>query len=356
MKASPTICTLLSVFAASVNAATPLFESDDTVALTVTAPMRELIRARHRKETYDAEVSYADSAGNVVTLDARISARGNSRLETCDFPPIRLEFEPAETKGTLFEGQKRLKMVTHCKRGKDGERWVLQELGIYRAYNVVTDYSYRVRRLDMTWRDAASQRWEREGPAFFIEDTDDLAARVGRQNIRPPEVQTEQYHLAETTHHILFQYLIANTDFSVKRGPQGEGCCHNARVIAEPGSQANWIVVPYDFDQAGIINTSYALPGRRLGIRRVTQRLYRGFCWQNDALADSIARFNERRDAITAALVPAEISASQQSRIRRFVDRFYDTINDPAELSEAFFAKCRGGATVTIRKTRTAGE
>ena len=86
---------------------------------------------------------------------------------------------------------------------------------------------------------------------------------------------------------MLFQYLIANTDFSVIRGPEGEGCCHNGRVIAPRGEQTGWIVLPYDFDQAGIINTDYSLPDRRLGIRVVTSRLYRGFCWQNEALKEA---------------------------------------------------------------------
>ena len=356
MKRFSVICLLFLLVAAIAKAEPPLFTADETLALTVSAPMRDLIRSKHRKDEYDAVVSYTDDTGAVTNLDARISARGNARLGSCDFPPVRLEFNPADTAGTMFEDQKRLKMVTHCERGNYGKRWVLQEFGIYRAYNAITDFSYSVRRLDMTWRDTESESWEREAPAFFIEDTDALAARFGRDEIRPPEVRTEQYHLVETTKHTLFQYLIANTDFSVKRGPEGEGCCHNARVIAEPGSQENWIVVPYDFDQAGIINTSYSQADRRLGIRRVTTRLYRGFCWQNDALADAITLFNDRRDVITAALMPSGISNSRQSRIRRYVDRFYETINDPAELQEELVAKCRGGATFTIRTTTTAGE
>ena len=356
MKHYPAIFVLLLAIPALANAQTPLFASEETVSLTVTAPIRDLIRAKHRKEQYDAVVSYTDDAGKVITLDAKVSARGNARLESCDFPPIRLEFDPATTVGTLFDGQRRLKMVTHCQRGSTGERWLLQEYGVYRAYNVITDYSYRVRKLDMTWRDSESGRWEREAPAFFIEDTDELADRFGRAEIRPPEVETAQFHAVETTRHLLFQYLIGNTDFSVKRGSGGEGCCHNARVIAEPGSQENWIVVPYDFDQAGIINTSYALPDQRLGIRNVTRRLYRGFCWQNDPLIDAITLFNERREAITSALMPEGLSGSVQSRIRRYVEAFYETVNDPAELEDELIAKCRGGATFTIRKTRTAGE
>jgi len=336
--------------------AAPLFASDETLAISIEAPMRDLIRHKSRKSEYDAVVRYVDDEGTQKTLDAIISSRGNARLDSCDFPPIRLEFDPEKTAGTVFDGQKRLKMVTHCQRGGDGKRWVLQEYGIYRAYNVITDFSYKVRKLDVTYQDSESARWSRNGPAFFIEATGRAADRLGMDSIRPPEVKTEQYEPVETTNHMLFQYLIANTDFSVKRGPEGEGCCHNARVIAPKGEQAGWVVLPYDFDQAGIINTDYSATDRRLGIRVVTARLYRGFCWQNDPLRDAIAMFTDKREAITAALIPDEIPASRQARIRRYIDRFYDTINDPAELQENLLAKCRGGATFAIRKTTTTGQ
>lgn len=334
----------------------PLFASDQTLTLSIEAPIRELIRYKGRKSEYDAVVRYIDDKGEPVTLDAKIMSRGNARLESCDFPPIRLEFDRDKADGTVFAGQRRLKMVTHCQRGRSGTRWVLQEYGIYRAYNVITDYSYKVRKLDVTYQDSESERWNRNAPAFFIEATGAAAARLGMDTVRPPDVKTEQYNLVQTTSQMLFQYLIANTDFSVKRGPEGEGCCHNGRVIAPRGEQAGWIVLPYDFDQAGIINTDYALPDRRLGIRQVTARLYRGFCWQNEALKEAAAVFTHKREAITAALIPTEISASRQARIRRYIERFYDTINDPAELEEDLLAKCRGGATFAIRKTRTAGQ
>ncbi|MDH3440982.1 MAG: hypothetical protein OEM63_09535 [Gammaproteobacteria bacterium] len=334
----------------------PLFASDEALGISIEAPLRNLIRNKSRKNEYDAVVRYVNDQGEQVTLDAKISARGNARLGSCDFPPIRLEFDPEKTAGTVFDGQRRLKMVTHCQRGSDGTRWVLQEYGIYRAYNVITDFSYRVRKLDVTYQDSKSARWNRNAPAFFIEATGQAADRLGMDSIRPPEVKTEQYELVETTNLMLFQYLIANTDFSVKRGPEGEGCCHNARIIAPKGAQAGWVVLPYDFDQAGIINTDYSATDRRLGIRVVTTRLYRGFCWQNEPLKDAISMFTDKREAITAALIPDEIPASRHARIRRYVDRFYDTINDPAELQENLLAKCRGGATFAIRKTTTAGQ
>jgi hypothetical protein len=348
------MCVLALVFISAVaHGQAPLFEGDGTLRLTIEAPMRELVRKRTAKPSFAGEVAYTDAAGQPHRLPVTVSTRGNSRLETCSFPPIRLEFAAADVAGSIFAGQKKLKMVTQCKPSNASRNWLLLEFGIYKAFNVITDASYRVRRLEVSYRDSDSKRWQRESPAFFIEDTDRMAARLGKVTMRPPEVKTTQYDPVALTRGILFQLLIGNTDFSVIRGPRGEGCCHNARIIAAPGQQDGWVVVPYDFDQAGLIDTEYALPDERLGISTVTRRLYRGFCWQNDYLADTIARFNERRDAVVAALLPEGLSKSKTRRARRYIDRFYEIINDPGELEKQLTNKCRGGVSIPVRTTRT---
>jgi len=220
--------------------------------------------------------------------------------------------------------------------------WLLLELGIYRAYNVITDYSYRVRRLQVTYIDSTSTRWERVQPAFIIEPIGAAAKRLQRKSIRPESVNVDQYSVAETAGNMLFQYLIGNTDFSIKRGPRGKGCCHNVRVLATPGMQDDWVALPYDFDQAGLINTKYAYPSEKFPISSVTIRLYRGFCSHNDALRDAIALFNQRRDDITAALISPELEKRKVKRSHKYVDKFYTIINDPDELYAQILNKCRG--------------
>jgi hypothetical protein len=344
---------MLVVVAGQAPVASPLFDEEEILELTIEAPMRELIRKRSDKAKYDAVVRYTDSSGVERVLHAQLASRGNARLEACKFPPLRLTLDKNETAGTVFEGQDRLKMVSQCNRSRDGENWLLQELGIYRAYNIVSEYSYRARRLDVIYLDSSSSRWKRTQPAFFIESTGEVANRLQLDSIRPPTIEPGQFNQAELAKNLLFQLLIANTDFSAKRGPSGEGCCHNGRVLASPGQHKNWIVVPYDFDQAGVINTDYALPDERLAIRAVNSRLYRGFCWQNDSLPEVIELFTKRREEITQALIPAEMSSSRQSRIRRFADGFYEILDDPKELKKRITDKCRGAATFPIRKTRT---
>lgn len=327
----------------------PLFESEDILDAVLEAPLSQLSRERDEDPELAGTFHYTDSSGVDHALSVIVSTRGRSRLEVCDYPPLRFAFDRDETAGTLFEGQHKLKLVRQCMRERSSRNWVLLELGAYRAYNAISDYSFLTRQLNVTFHDTGSRHQrDQVQPAFLLEDDNDLAQRVNRRVIHPPEVEPEQMAIIETTHNLLFQYLIGNTDFAVKRGPAGEACCHNGRVLAEPGRRQDWIIVPYDFDFAGIINTEYALPGKGLPIRNVTTRLYRGFCWQNGELTNSIDLFNRKRSEIEAALLPQGISKSKRRRVEQYLEQFYEIINDPEELQEELLDKCRGPDSLSV--------
>lgn len=329
----------------------PLFDSEETLDVVLEAPIRKLIRQRKKEPQFAGTLRYTESSGEERALAVVVTTRGRSRLEMCDFPPLKLTFDPDETRGTLFEDQRGLKLVTRCMRTSSGADWVHLELGIYRAFNVITENSFRARRLNIIYRDTESRRRDRVQPAFILEPDRQLGKRIGRKRIRPTQVDPVQMSARETTNNLLFQYLISNTDFAVKRGPSGEGCCHNGRVFARPGEQRDWIIVPFDFDQSGLINTNYALPDERLPILRVTSRLYRGFCWQNETLPESIGLFNEKRAEIEAALISPEVSKRRTRRVQKFIDRFYSTVNDPRELQKQILDKCRGPNSLPLRES-----
>lgn len=344
------VCWLAPGTGVTQSVGSPLFEDSEPIAITLTAQMRDLVRNRRSKEPYDAVMQFTDASGVVQDIAVTISARGNSRLKACDFPPLRLEINRQLAEETVFAGQRRLKMVTQCNNKSISEDWLSVEYGIYRAYNVITDYSFRVRRLDVTFREPDS-RYKRMQQAFVIEPIGVAAKRLERKAIRPPSVDYNQLDAQETAYNTLFQYLIANTDFAIKRGPKGEGCCHNGRIVAPDGKQTDWVHLPYDFDQAGLIETDYAAPDERFGIPDVRTRVYRGFCWHNDELANAITLFNDRRGEIVAALLPDGVSKYRIRHSNRYFDRFYNTINDKELLQKQLLDKCRGPESLPIRES-----
>lgn len=341
---------LLLAFLASINSSEsladnyPLFSSDDTLEIVLEVPMKTLTRTAKNKPVLQGQLRYIDVDGSEVAIDIDITTRGRARLAHCSFPPLSISLNRDQPDSTLFAGQKKLKIVTHCNNGSTYLRYLQQEFGIYKAYNLLSEHSFRVRMLNITYRDSNKKRRDDIRPAFFIESDDEVAGRLGMESVKSPTIKVGQLDTAETSIYSLFQYMIANTDWSIKKGPGAEDCCHNGKVIAQPGAQDNWVVLPYDFDQAGIINTKYALPATGLGIRTVRTRLYRGRCRHNDQLDETISLFNNRRNDMEAVLLPQSLSAYSRKSTLAYLDTFYTIINDPEKLNKEIIGDClRGG-------------
>lgn len=320
----------------------PLFASDEILTLRIDAAMHTIVRRADDRPVVDGVLNYTDSAGQDVTIPVTMTTRGKSRLAYCSFPPLSITMKRKQARGTLFDGQKKLKIVTHCKNGSTHERYLLQEHGIYRAFNVLTDHSFRVRKLELTYGDTDGKRKDETHAAFFIERDNDVAARLGMETLKVSQNKPEQLDGEHANLFSLFQFLIANTDWSMIKGPGDEGCCHNGKVIIPPGSESGWMVLPYDFDQAGIIHTKYSMPANGLGLKSVRQRLYRGRCLNIGYLDANIARVNEHRTALEEALVPPVMKGGTRSSAMKYIDNFYKIVNDPKKRQQQIVDDCLG--------------
>jgi len=320
----------------------PLFASDEVIDITFEVPMNTLVKEAERLPVVEGVLYYTGDDGQRVTLDLEMNTRGKSRLEYCQFPPLKINLKRKQTKGTLFAGQNKLKLVTRCRTGASFERYLYQEYSIYGAFNVLADRSFRVRMLRATYHDTSGERDDEEQLAYFIETDNEVAARYGMEELSIKQVSPHQLDPSHTSKLSLFQYLIGNTDWSVLKAAPNEDCCHNGKLIIEPGSEDGWIVLPYDFDQAGLINTRYSNPAEALGIRSVRQRVFRGRCSNIGELENTIAIFNERRAEIEAELLPPQLEGRQLKVAAGYIDSFYDIINDPKKLEDRIVEECLG--------------
>lgn len=320
----------------------PLFASETPLAIVFEFPVDIIVRQAEDRPVVEGSVHLTDEQGQAISVDMTMTTRGKSRLETCRFPPISVNFKKQERADTVFSGQKKLKLVTHCRDGDTYARYLLQEYAIYRAFNVLTQSSFRVRLVNATYRDSLGKRKDKQAMAFFLESDNELADRLGMETRDSSVIDPPQLDPAHLSLYSLFQYLIANTDWSVLKGPGEEACCHNGKVVTPPGSMNGWRVIPYDFDQAGIINTKYALPAEQLGLKSVRQRLYRGRCAHADELDATIALFNARRADIEAALLPDGLPQRYRNSTLAYIAEFYEVINDPLQRERNIENRCLG--------------
>lgn len=340
----PVLVVLLQSAAADcgLDAKRPLFECDAPLEFTLEVPMKTLLRRAEDRPVLDGKLHYTNPHGQQLEFDVQVTTRGHSRLETCKFPPLTVIFEKKQVKGTVFAGQKKLKVVTPCRTGESYLEFLRQEYGIYKAYNVVTDAAFRPRMLRVTFTDSQGKLKDEVRIAFFIESIHEVAKRSGMETVKLNKIPPYHLDAANSSIYELFQYLIANTDWSKSKGPGEEDCCHNGKALRVQDSEFGWVVLPYDFDQAGLINVPYARPHDRLPIRRVTQRLFRGRCEYLDHLDTTIQLFNERRQAIEAALASGGVSERTRDRQNAYVAKFYEIVNDPELRQRHVDGRCRG--------------
>lgn len=273
------------------------------------------------------------------TLPLVVTRRGKSRQAECKFPPLRLNLKKKATRDTPFAGQNKLKLVTHCRSGFATRGYLAAELLAYQLLNHFTAFSFRTRALKITYEDAQTHSRQQQW-AFVIEHKSDLAkrnrAKANELNHVPHDDLAGKY----STVIAVYQYLIGNTDFSFTRGPAGDDCCHN--VVPLTGAGGKVYPVPYDFDASGLVNPPYAAPVPNLGITKVTQRLYRGYCMHNEYLDEVIAEFIAARPKLYRDIEGFDTLPNLKTgRIKKFVDKFYATIENNKGVENKLVRKCR---------------
>jgi hypothetical protein len=334
--------TFTSAVAADNPSSQPLFENHNLLRVQIEAPFTTLMRDRSSDEYQDGLIHVITESGTRVTLDLKIRTRGNYRrkAENCDFAPLRLNFSKEQVTGTVFEGQDKLKLVTHCDNtGRVHEQSVLREQLAYRILNQLTDLSFRVRLLQIDYIDTDRSNKTLTKYGILIEDDAALYRRIGLQFAEIPSAIPEQLDPQHTALITVFQYLIGNTDFSPLRGAAGEFCCHNTVLVS--GAGTGLIPIPYDFDLSGLVDAPYATPNPKLKIEKVTQRLYQGYCIHNELLDRSIGLLSEKRETI-ALLVEAQEGLSKASRrsAAQYIDKFYDRISSDSGIERNLIREC----------------
>ena len=322
----------------SVGAEGSLFADDGVFDLTIHAPFSRLMRQAGGASDVSGRVEFSD--GTSVPMSCK--KYGISRLRECDLASLQIRVDLNEVLGTPFEGRKILRLVTPCRLRGGYDRYIMLEYLVYRSYAVIADPALRVRLAQVRFQDSEKPARVQTGYAFFIEDIGQAAARRDQVWLDVETQRTSDLDPAQLTVMTLFQYMVGNTDWSAVKGRPDDRCCHNVALFGQEGVDIN-SVVPFDFDQTGLVNPPYAAPpDASLGIRRITDRRYRGLCENNDEREGIIAAFNRKRPELEALFSRDELPyPKDRERALKYITGFFETINDPRQLEKKILNTCR---------------
>jgi len=289
-------------------------------------------RGTQRKQ-HPATLRYGSGA-DTGAIPVKLRTRGIFRLKTCGFPPIRLDLPSHKVNETLFAGEDRLKLVTHCQNDRLYERNLLREYALYRVFNAVTDSSFRVRLAHVTYIDSARHDTvTRYG--FLIESDAALARRIGADPLTVDNLYDPMMDPSYMTLVAVFQYLIGNTDWSVWKR-------HNIAIFQLVPEPKPVLAVPYDFDFSGAVNAPYASPPEQLKIQSVRQRVYRGFCQPDSVLTPVLDRFRAAKDSMYAAVraVP-DLPERDVRNVLDYFNEFFQVLGNSGSVNREFVRGCR---------------
>lgn len=324
----------LLVFASHASAST-LFEDDAVLEANLIGPLSSLIDKKERR----VEMPFILRV-NEVEHSIKLRVRGKSRIRLCNFPPLRIRFSADDTAESVFAGQDKLKLVTHCRLRDSNQTNTLEEYAAYRIFNLISDVGYKVRLLHITYTDTGGHTgdnsFDRYG--FLIESESELADRVGGQpaHVAGVTLGSLDEHQAATV--FIFQYLISNTDWSLVAAVGDDTCCHNGDLF-DIGSFRYY--VPYDFDLSGLVNTRYAKNSPLLRKANVRRRRYGGHCVSSEALRGALVAIKARRvDILDVIRQLPGLSQKDIEETVNYLDKFFVQANDEDKLLQLFEERC----------------
>jgi len=275
--------------------------------------------------------------GKWSSINVNLRARGNFRRNECYFPPIKMKIKKDQYKGTIFDGNKTMKLVLPCKIESENNDNILQEFIAYKIYEQISPYHFKTRRVNIDFTEPKGKKKVKtfKLKGFLIEDDKRVSqrheSRVFERFVHPMAMD----HLT-SVHNAFFQYLLGNTDFSVAYQ-------HNGKLMY---SEAEKIIIPlpYDFDMTGWVNPSYATVNTTLGINSVQDRKYRGFKREQQYFDQVRKEFLDKKSSLMEMVASFESEFSDPKEYKNmfdFMGDFYETMEDDSKFQKSIVDESR---------------
>ncbi|MEL6676656.1 MAG: hypothetical protein AAFR61_30885 [Bacteroidota bacterium] len=316
-----------------------LFDHDEVLEIRLegdfSAFQANLLKEWGDPPYYPAKFTYQTSAGESYTVNLKFQARGRNRRDpnTCNFPPIRINFPGDGEVPTPFNGQNKLKVVTHCQE----EEAIIREYLVYKMYNLISpEESYRVRMARITYVDTGKGNVESTHLGFFIESAKEMTRRLASNSIsKSIDVNKEDVDRANLTKVALFQYMVANNDYDVLTR-------QNLRIITNPEFGGMPLAVPYDFDGAWLVDASYSL-AKTMGKKAnyLSERKMKRICRELSEWQEAFKTFKGVEEQVYALYEHPGLSKTYRKQALKNLKNFYKTAANEKKVQTEMVGRCQ---------------
>lgn len=252
----------------------------EVLKITIEVDLKNLLKDVRSTEDYIAKLKFKDADGKLQEWDMEVALRGKFRRTRCPkMPPLKLKFKKKDLRSMGLSAVNELKLVTQCvEDAREAKALLLKEYLAYKIYNQLTDISYRVQLVEVTYQDSKNGKRKKQW-AFLIEDTAQLRERLFAEKCNNCLNQNMESFEQKTFKLMsVFLYMIGNSDWSALIEK-------NTKLIK---TKDHILAIPYDFDFSGMVDAPYATINSDYHLTSRKDRVYLGF---EEHLADIASTF-----------------------------------------------------------------
>jgi len=312
-----------------------LFLNNDILELSLWFDMTEYTRKKPKEEYLDAILTCHIGNNDSINKEIRLKSCGEFRNKYCSFPPMLLNFKKTEFTQEDLHKLEKVKLFTHCRKGY--EEYLFREYLVYRLYNILTEYSFRVKLVRITYHNTSGAKKTIQTYGFFIEPMNILTERLNSVQIGSIPV-TQRNILPEMMDRMaIFSYMIGNTDWSLSNH-------HNCKILVqrEVDRPDLYRIIPFDFDYSGFVNTCYAVPYEGLDIESVRERIYIGLCRSEEDFILALKEFSDKKEEFYKLIREFDlISEKAKKDMIHYLDGFYSLFNDRNTIVYEILKDCK---------------
>ena len=125
-----------------------LFQDEEALSIRLGYSFKEIIKSTSDSVYFPSVLYYSSDKQNWDSVKIGVRGRGKFRRENCFFTPIRIKIDKDDAKGTLFQGNRNLKLVLPCRTGPQYNDLLLKEYMCYQMYEPLTPYTFHTRLLN----------------------------------------------------------------------------------------------------------------------------------------------------------------------------------------------------------------
>lgn len=239
-----------------------LFGKDlDIIKISVQTDFNKLLgekRFHSLKENFLAgKIKYQNHSFQV-----KVNTSGNTRLG-CDLPPLKIRFSEKEVRGTIFDGNSKVKLITHCHKYRTGKylnEKVYREYRLYKRFEKKSKFHFKTQLVLIDYIDSDDSHLFQTTAflGFLIEGDKSVEKRTQTKEVKfnsvgwsidnYPNLSLDEKQLRKTK---WFNWMIGNHDYGISsQEDNGRLSRKNIKVFIR---DSIGYVIPYDFDRASAV-------------------------------------------------------------------------------------------------------